>query len=203
MKLSVNHVLFWMDAIRNSNDRYSTLESFWKGQIKSKIWLIENVKKYISNNSTIVIHGGWNGVLASLLFQSEIDIEKIISIDIDPDCEETARTMNKIEEISEKFEAITCNIIDYQYKFPPTLVINTICEHITQETYDIWLDKVPNNSLIALQSNNFYKLSEHQRCAKDLEEFIDQSNIKILVSKTLYLDKYDRFLLIGYKHENN
>ena len=36
MKIDIQDVLFWMDAIRNSDDRYRTLESFWKGTSKQQ-----------------------------------------------------------------------------------------------------------------------------------------------------------------------
>jgi len=201
MQIDIDHILFWMDAIRNSNDRSRTLESFWKGQIKSKLWLIEHLTAHVSSvENNIVIHGGWNGVLASLLFQSSIRTNKIVSIDIDPHCDEIARTMNKIEEISGKFKAITCPMDEYQYDFFPDIVINTSCEHITQETYNQWLKKIPNGSIIVLQSNDYFQLDEHIRCANDLEEFIEQSNIKIYSSDTLELPKYNRYMLIGYKN---
>ena len=133
MQLDIDHVLFWMDAIRNSNDKSRTLESFWKGQIKSKLWLIDNLAAHVSaGTNNIVIHGGWNGVLASLLFQTTIKIDKIVSIDVDPACEEIANTVNKIEEISGKFTAITCDMTKYRYTFFPDIVINTSCEHISQ-----------------------------------------------------------------------
>ena len=96
MNLDSEHVLFWMDAIRNSQDKERTLEAFWKGQIRSKIWLIENLRPFITKSVKIDIHGGWIGTLASLLFQSEIPISRITSLDIDPSCEEIALTMNKI-----------------------------------------------------------------------------------------------------------
>jgi len=200
IRLDIDHILFWMDAIRNSADKDRSLESFWKGQIKSKIWLIDNLINYISPiNNNIVIHGGWNGVLASLLFQSSIKLEKIISIDINPACKEIAETMNKIEEITGRFRAVTSDMAEYTYDFNPDIVINTSCEHITQETYEIWLSKVPFNSIIVLQSNDYFDLEEHIRCAKNLEEFIDQSKIKIIRSDILQLPKYSRFMLIGYK----
>ena len=41
MKVDIEDVLFWMDAIRNSKDRYRTLESFWKGPVRSKAWVAE------------------------------------------------------------------------------------------------------------------------------------------------------------------
>ena len=44
MKIDINDIKFWMDAIRNSDDRDRTLETFWGGQIKSKLWLIDNLR---------------------------------------------------------------------------------------------------------------------------------------------------------------
>jgi hypothetical protein len=189
-----------MDAIRNSDDTHRTLESFWKGQIKSKLWLIDNLISYVSMDiNNVVIHGGWNGVLASLLFQSDIVVDKIVSIDIDPSCEETANTMNKIEEIAGRFKSVSCNMAEYDYEFYPDIVINTSCEHITQEVYETWLKKIPNNTLIVLQSNDYFELSEHIRCAENLENFKDQSKINVCSAMTLELPKYNRFMLVGYK----
>ena len=197
MKLDIDHVLFWMDAIRNSDDKFRTLESFWKGQIKSKIWLIENLMSFFSTkNNSIVIHGGWNGVLASLLFQTDVMIDKIVSIDIDPHCESIANTMNKIEEISGRFNAITCNMIDYKYDFFPDIVINTSCEHISQNEYDIWLTNIPKGTIIVLQSNN-YNINEHIRIVNSLNEFKEQSYINIFSANELELPLYTRYMLIG------
>jgi hypothetical protein len=201
MKIDIDHVLFWMDAIRNSQDRYRTLESFWKGQIKSKIWLIEKLSKFVNKGqNSIIIYGGWNGVLASLIFQSNIEIKKIISIDIDPECEQIANTMNKIEEINGKFSAITCDMVDYIYTSNPDVVINTSCEHLSQQTYEKWLSIVPNSSIIVLQSNN-YNIDEHIRCADSIDDFKKQSKISILFEDTLHLPNYDRYMLIGRKFQ--
>jgi len=201
MIVDIDHILYWMDAIRNSDDKSRTLESFWKGQIHSKIWLIDKIISYVPLKSIkIVIHGGWNGVLSSLLFQSNIKVDKITSIDIDPSCEEIANTMNKIEKKERRFQAITCNMVDYDYSFFPDIVINTSCEHIDQETYEKWLKKIPNGSIIVLQSNNYFELDEHVRCSKDLNDFKEQSNIKVIDSSILELSKYNRFMLIGYKN---
>ena len=198
MKVELEDVMFWMDAIRNSDDRYRTLESFWKGQLRSKVWLIQNLIKYASNNpSKIVIHGGWNGVLASLLFNSNIAIERITSVDIDPVCEQTAITINKRQEIEGKFAAVTANMCTYNYN--ADIVINTSCEHVTQEQYEQWLINVPNSALIVLQSNNYFELEEHIRCANNTEEFIQQSKLDVLFVDELELPKYKRFMIIGRK----
>lgn len=200
-KVDIDHVLYWMDAIRDSNNKDRTLESFWKGQVKSKIWLIDKLAPYVKlKENNIIIHGGWNGVLASLLFQSHIKIKNIVSIDIDSECEQIANTINRIEQIENRFKAITCDMVDYRYSFCPNpdIVINTSCEHISQQTYDKWLSNIPKDSIIVLQSNNYFDLEEHIRCASTLDEFIQQSNLNILESNVLELPKYNRFMIIGY-----
>jgi hypothetical protein len=196
MQVDINHVLFWMDAIRDSDDPKRTLESFWKGQIKSKIWLITNLRKHVNKVVSIDIHGGWNGVLASLLFQSDIYVSHIRSVDLDPSCETIANTINKLEEISGKFNAVTHDMCTI-----PTMadvIINTSCEHITQEQYDQWLNGISKDSLIVLQSNN-YDIPEHIRIVQGLGEFVDQSNLNVLWKGELSLPLYNRYMIIGKK----
>lgn len=196
MKLDIDHVLFWMDAIRNSTDKDRTLESFWKGQIKSKVWLIKNLKKNVNQVVSVDIHGGWNGVLASLIFQSNIITKHIRSVDIDPNCEDIARTINKLEDIGGKFTAVTADMCSIGSD--ADVVINTSCEHITQEQYEVWLASMPKDSLLVLQSNN-YDIPEHVRIANSLEEFKAQSNLEVIWSGELELPLYKRFMIIGKK----
>ena len=200
MKVNIQDVLFWMDAIRDSDDRYRTLESFWKGQVNSKVWLAENLLEFVPVRPlNIVIYGGWNGVLASILFNSNIAIQRITSVDIDPVCEDIANTVNRRYVDQSKFTAITADmttVIDES----ADVVINTSCEHITQEQYDKWLNNQPNNATIVLQSNNYFNLDEHIRCSTDLEDFVRMSNINPYLRKTLETLKYDRYMLIGKKN---
>jgi hypothetical protein len=146
--------------------------------------------------SSIEIHGGWVGVLASMLFQSSIPIKRIHSLDIDPMCEPIATMMNKGEEIEGRFQASTgdmCNLIS-----SVDIVINTSCEHITHEQYKMWLNKRQDNQLLVLQSNN-YDIPEHVRTAIDLEEFKQQCNIDVLWAGELALPLYTRYMIIGKK----
>lgn len=200
MKVELEDVLFWMDAIRNSEDRYRTLESFWKGQVRSKTWLVESLEdmtKTYYSPVKIDIHGGWNGVLASLLFNSKIPIKHITSIDIDPDCEETAYTINKRQEIEGRFSAVTADMTTY--KSDADIIINTSCEHITQEQYDTWLALQPDDALFVVQGNNYYELDEHIRCAAEGNEFLEQSKLTPLWRGAMELSKYTRFMIIGKK----
>jgi len=194
MQVDLDHVMFWMDAIRNSNDSKRTLESFWKGQLKSKVWLIDNLKPYINRPVSIDIHGGWNGVLASLLFQADIVVDSIRSVDIDPACEETANTINKLEEIAGKFFAVTADMC--ALRSDADVIINTSCEHITQDQYDLWLSGIPYNSLVVVQSNN-YEISEHVRIADSLDHFKEQSHLTVLWAGQLQLPLYTRYMIVG------
>jgi hypothetical protein len=204
MKVDIQDVLFWMDAIRNSKDQYRTLESFWKGQVNSKVWLIENLERIailqqgMLRDYKIVIHGGWNGVLSSLLFNGKLGISHITSIDIDPICQETAFTINKRQEMQGRFTAVTADMTTYDYD--ADIVINTSYEHLTNGAYRQWLDLVPKNALIVLQSNNYFELDEHINCSIDIADFIKQSRLTdIKFADKLQLPKYDRYMIIGKK----
>ena len=203
MKIDTEHLHYWMQAIRQSKDPMRTMDAFWSGQLKSKEWLIDALELamhpqfdcVMPKPFSIDIHGGWVGVLSSMLFQSRIPIQHIRSIDIDSTCESIATMMNKKEEIEGRFRAITedmCNV-----RSDAGVIINTSCEHITQEQYDVWLSGMPYNSLLALQSNN-YNIPEHVRISSDIEEFKTQCSLsRIIWAGELDLPLYKRFMVIG------
>lgn len=196
MQIDLEHLHYWMCAIRESEDPKRTLDAFWKGQLLSKEWLIDCLDEHVHMASSVDIHGGWVGVLASMLFQSNIPVTTIRSIDVDPSCESIAAMMNKKEEMAGRFRAVTadmCNI-----RSDADIIINTSCEHITQDQYDLWLSGHPQDSTLVLQSNN-YKIPEHVRTANSLEEFIEQSQVNVLCAKELELPLYTRYMIIGDK----
>lgn len=198
MQIDIEHLHYWMQAIRQSSDPMRTMDAFWSGQLKSKEWLIKNLRKHIDKVVSIDIYGGWVGTLASMLFQSDIVCTTIRSIDIDPSCESIATMMNKGEEMVGKFRAITADMCTV--KSNADVVINTSCEHITQEQHNLWLDKILPTSLIVLQSNN-YDITEHIRTANNLEEFKNQSGLeKIVWAGQLETQLYTRWMIIGYKN---
>jgi hypothetical protein len=194
MKIDIEHLHFWMQAIRQSPDPKRTLDAFWRGQMQSKEWLIEHLRPLVNVPSRIDIHGGWVGVLASMIFQSEIPARYICSVDIDPTCEPIATMMNKHEEIDGKFRAITGDMCTVPVS--GNVIVNTSCEHITQEQYETWLARLPKDSIVVLQSNN-YDIPEHVRIAQTLEEFKKQSHLTELWSGMLKTQLYTRWMIIG------
>ena len=197
MQIDTEHLHYWIQAIRTSSDPMRTMDAFWRGQIRSKEWLIENLMPFIQNSVSVDIHGGWVGTLASMLFQSSSSIKQIRSIDIDPSCENIACTMNQIELEAGRFRAITADMCSTTSD--ADIIINTSCEHITQEQYDEWLLQMPQDSLLVLQSND-YKIPEHIRTSQNIDDFKNQSNLKsILYAGELELPLYKRFMIIGKK----
>lgn len=195
MNIDTEHLHYWMQAIRQSPDPMRTMDAFWSGQLKSKEWLITNLRKHVKTVVSVDIHGGWVGTLASMLFQSDIVCTTIRSIDIDPSCEPIANMMNKGEEMVGKFRAVTADMCTV--RSDTDVVINTSCEHITQDQYDLWLSGMPHNSLLVLQGND-YNIPEHVRTAKDLEEFKTQCGLsRVLWAGELELPLYKRFMVIG------
>ena len=193
--IDTEHLHYWMQAIRQSPDPMRTMDAFWSGQLNSKEWLITNLRKNVKKVVSIDIHGGWVGVLASMLFQSDIYIKHIRSVDIDPTCESIANMMNKKEEIAGMFRAVTSDMCEI--RSDADVVINTSCEHITQDQYELWVSGMPRNSLLVLQSNN-YNINEHVRIANSLDEFKDQCQLgSILYAGELDLPLYKRFMIIG------
>jgi hypothetical protein len=194
MQIDLEHFHYWMQAVRQSPDPMRTLDCFWQGQMKSKEWLCKELRKQVKQFVSVDIHGGWNGTLASMLFQSDVPVTNIRSIDIDPACEPIANMMNKPEEMVGKFRAVTADMC--AIRSDADVIINTSCEHITQDQYDLWLSGLPHNSLLVLQSNN-YQIPEHIRTADTLEDFKKQCGIKVLWSGELKTQMYTRWMIIG------
>ena len=92
---------------------------------------------------------------------------------------------------------------DWNEYDPNPIVINTSFEHVSDETYKIWYDKIPKDALIILQSNNLFRIKEHIRCCNNLQEFENQSLMtNILWKGETYVDQYKeykRFMIIGKK----
>jgi len=193
-------------------------DSFSRGQLQSKLWLIKELKKLNLELGTVFLCAGWYAILATMLFESKLKLDKIRSFDIDPSCVDIAETFNKPWFTQQwRFKAITQDIttIDYnehtwqswstannRMSYPitdiPNTIINTSCEHI--DPFDEWYNKIPEGKLLVLQANNFIEVDEHVNTYNTLAEF----NANVPMTQTLYtgeleLTKYTRYMKIGFK----
>jgi len=191
-------------------------DCFSRGQLKSKLWLIDTLKACDVELGTVFFCAGWYATLATMLFESNIKVDKVRSFDIDPSCRSIAETFNKPWVKDEwLFKACTKDIMDIDYNYEsyevqradgtlcplddtPDTIINTSCEHIPN--FKEWYNKIPTGKLVILQSNNFFEVEEHVNCVGSIEEFAVKAPMQnILYSGELELPKYTRYMLIGYK----
>ena len=188
-----------------------------KNQMASKRWLLESLLDTTPGPlQTVYVLGGWHGVLAALLLaDSRFDVGRVISVDVDPDCPPLAETLNHRHLRDGRFAAVTADMTMLNYRadlveFPylddqqrrqtlsPDLIVNTSCEHLAD--FDAWYHQLPADSLMVLQSNNFFSCEEHVNCVSDLNAFRDQAPMQTLLYEgALPLKRYTRFMLIGRK----
>ena len=192
-------------------------DCFSRGQLASKLWLVQELKNLKVELGTVFLCAGWYATLATMLFESGIKVNKIRSFDIDPSCTDIAETFNKPWFVDGwKFKSITKNIMDINYNeytwqcwsnannrisnsitdYPDT-IINTSCEHINN--FATWYSKLPKNKLIVLQTNNYFDIPDHCNCVNSLQEFKEQTPMsKVLFQGEIVLNKYTRYMRIGY-----
>lgn len=197
-------------------EHFYDADCFSRGQLESKLWLVRELNKLPVDLGTVFLCAGWYGTLATMLFESGARIEKIRSFDIDPLCAPIAEIFNKPWVMQDwRFKAVTEDIMGIDYRehhytvnrsdgstcglrdFPDT-IINTSMEHIPN--YSEWWRSIPKGKLMIVQCNDYEDLEEHISTASSLDEF----DVMTPVTNTLFLgelklEKYSRFMKIGYK----
>jgi len=190
-----------------------------KGQLLSKIWLTNELKKLNLDLGCVFVCAGWVGILPALMLREKtLQFKKIRSFDIDPLCAGAADSVNKTPYVldSWKFKASTCDILDINYRLFQYVtkrndgseviiedcadtIINTSCDHIGE--IDKWWSLLPANKLIVVQNNNSNDLDkDHVNTVRGIEDLKKQCPMqKILFEGSIQLPKFDRYMLIGYK----
>ena len=192
-------------------------DAFSSGQLQSKLWLIREAERVFQGQSfhTAFVLAGWVGLLPALwLEQKTCPIQQFRSFDWDSKSTEVAEEINRPWVKKDwTFKATTLDIKDLHFPLSEyqtlrkdgsiclmhekaDVIINTSCEHITQ--FQNWLETLPENVPLILQSNNFSGGEGHVNCCRDLAHFEEQCSFKrVLYKGTLALDHYDRFMIIG------
>jgi len=199
-------------------------DSFSRGQLRSKLWVSDIINDLdIDLGDMIYVCAGWYGVLSAILFERN-KVNNIRSFDIDSSCSLPAETLNRsYTQNGWMFKASTMDIKDLIYtgefmyetlKYnddkemitddASSCVINTSCEHI--EDFDDWWDGIPEGMLVIMQNNDFddEDHEDHDDTVVNTVSSIEEWSKRLNVSETLYagtlaLDKYNRYMVIGYK----
>jgi hypothetical protein len=188
-----------------------------RGQLESKKWLVDELKNIEGLAlGKVCLCAGWYATVIPLMVEAGIEFELVRSFDLDPTVWKIAETVNKNLLIdSWKFKAQTAdiNMLDFTVtKFETErddgtiqplkerfdTIVNTSCEHI--EGFSSWYNKIPAGKLMILQSNNYFEIDEHVNCSESLDAFAKQTPMsQVLYQGELELEKYTRYMRIGYK----
>ena len=202
MQFNEEQLIDWTQGIREHPDM---LNAFWPSQIKSKLWLSDWVKSYLPSAKKIIIFGSWYGVLADILTLRLKDTN-ILCNDIDKEA---------ISWCMRKYHTDTNRMEYFVYETRVDLVINTVTEHLTQELYDKWYEKIPKGTYFVIQGNNDFKEQDHVRAFNNLDEFNKLNKVEntlhtgtisyegpwdMVDNKPTY---YERYMTIGFKSEYN
>lgn len=205
-------ILVENNVIKDSN--FNTFNnSFSKGQIDSKNWIISVLNNLNIDLGVIYLCAGWYALLA---LNNKLIFKKFRNIDI---CEDALNIANEIHRDlivdNWKYLSIRKNIHDIDFNLVqfdivkangetqtltecPDTIINTSCEHIND--FSKWFDSIPSNKLLIFQSNNGFEITGHVNAVENLEEFANQTPMNhVLYSSSLKLHKFTRFMRIGYK----
>ena len=190
-----------------------------RGQIKSKMWLITELILGTGNAKldNVIFYGGWYNFLAYDFFRS-LNVDKIYSLDVNPDVISPSKRLCYQEAKDERFLPKSINVnkivwaegtmripVDQSVDNPSeywdltdnaSLIVNTSCEHMD----NTWYDNIPKGTLVALQTNDYFDNDQHINCCKDLNDAKSKYPMtSIMYSGTLETFLYNRFMLIGTK----
>lgn len=191
-------------------------DCFARGQLQSKQWLVQELERADVELGTVFLCAGWYATLSTMLFESNIKVDKVRSFDIDPSCVSIAETFNKPWVMEDwKFQASVEDIHNINYNShtytvsrsdgtlcsltdSPDTIINTSCEHISD--FSTWYNSIPKGKLVVLQSNNYFEVDEHVNCVVDNNDFARMAPMtQELYAGHLDLEKYTRFMRIGFR----
>jgi len=168
-----------------------------KNIIDSKLNPIINISlakgkfSILNNAPKITIAAGWHGLLAHLLD----DKDNVMSFDIDDVCKQT--------KLFDNVNYKTNDIIKQDPK-DSDILICTSCEHMTDDQLLTWIKRRKENSLVILQSNDYFHIKDHINCKASLSQFSSslikkakkkKIHIEITNSYELEFSNYTRFML--------
>ena len=210
-----------LKALNDWHDRYggdviNINDHFSRGQVQSKLWMLNELEKIVEEKEmgNVLMYGGWYNTFAYFLFE-RFNIKQLYSLDMDPECWEIADNFNAKQCYDEawRFKAATVDVNKLEWKdrtvkfdvprpnmsatpitFKPNIVINTSCEHMT----DDWFKNLPEGTPVCLQTNDYFENDQHTNCVKDLEEAKKKYKFTDLAyAGELKTFLYKRFTLIG------
>jgi hypothetical protein len=204
---------------RNGGDIIVLNDAMSRSQVKSKIWLIEELAKINTNYDNVLIMAGWFGQL-KMVYDKRLTYAKMRMVELDRHaCETSDYIFNlgnlenyKVKSVNANINELTLHKNGYEWdvenfrdgtkyseKFLPNLIVNTSAEHMTTEWFDqIRFKQLESDPIVAIQSNNFFDIEDHINCVHSIDHMKKKFPMReIFYEGELQLKGYKRVMLIG------
>ena len=210
--------------LKAGSDRNIINDAFSRSQLKSKIWLIEeleNVRQKLNNPvyKHILVMAGWFGQLRSI-YDKKLTYRKMRFLDIDRSACQTSDYIFNLSDLENyKVKAVCADVnqlnlhkngyewdvenfkenTKYTEKYLPDLIINTSAEHMTEEWFhQIRFKEMESDPIVAIQSNNMFDGEGHINCVYSADHMKKKFPMKeVLYEGELQLKGYKRVMIIG------
>ena len=181
--------------------------AFAHGQIQSKIWLCEELEKYLPEKSNVLVLGAWYSVLSMIMLsRDQYRYNVITSVDKDPESIEYSKKFlngwsfgneNKVRTICEDVTEV--NVVGNVYN----VIVNCSCEHMDNS----WYKDVSSYQLVCLQTSNrvtddpTWGITNSNPTMEDFKAKYPMSQILFEGEKVFDYGHlcYSRYMLIGKK----
>lgn len=190
-----------------------------RSQMRSKIWLVEELSKINSNYDNVAVMAGWFGQLKTI-YDKRLTYSKMRIIELDRiACEISDYIFNitnlenyKVKSVNADINNLTLHKNGYEWdvenfkegtkyseKFLPNLIINTSAEHMAEDWFfQIKFKEMESDPIVAIQSNNLFDLEEHINCVHSVDHMKKKFPMReVLYEGELQLKGYKRVMLIG------
>jgi len=194
-------------------------DAFSRSQIKSKIWLVQELAHVQTHYNQVAVLAGWFGQIKSI-YDQQLTYGKMRVVELDRSaCEISDHVFNASNLENHKVKAVCADINQltlhkngyewsvenfrdgaaYNEKFLPDLIINTSAEHMTEEWFhQLRFKQLASDPIVAVQSNNLFDIAEHINCVHSVDHMIKKFPMReILFAGELQLKGYKRVMLIG------
>ena len=183
----------------NESSGYSLEGSFTPDLIKSKVWLLTELARIAPTVGTIYVLGSWYGNLGILLaLDPIIKYKQLINVETDKKfLQASERIHNHLGMGNTEYMLKDANDLDYRQLGPDGVVINT---SLTDMPGQAWFDRIPEGTLVVLQSRN----NDPGNAAHSTQDIIDRFPLsEIIYDGELDLQdpqtEYTRYMVIGVK----
>jgi len=175
-------------------------DHFSRGQMQSKLWLLDILELAVSNKrlGNVVLYGGWYGTV-NLMLHERFNVKHTYNLEIDTMSRQLSTSFNE----GLPFTAVNADVTALAWednKLGGIISANTIINTSSEHMNDDWFHNIPDGKLVVLQTNDYFDCNQHVNCVLNLEAAQEKYQFSnLLYSGELQTQLYNRFMLIGVK----